>query len=60
MPPRPRPPRRTPKAVVYRRRLIALGVLVAGFLVAWFAVDGVGGGGGSDATPTTAAVAPRA
>ena len=57
MPPRPRPPRRTPKAVVWRRRLLALGVLVAGFLVAWFAVDSVGGGG-SKSTATTLAVAP--
>ena len=57
MPPRPRPPRRTPKAVVWRRRLLALGVLVAGFLVAWFAVDSVGGGG-SKSTATTFAVAP--
>jgi peptidoglycan lytic transglycosylase G len=59
MPPRPRPPRRTPKAVVYRRRLVALGVLIAGFLIAWFAVDRVGGGGGNDPKPTTAAVAPK-
>ncbi len=58
MPPRPRPPRRTPKAVVWRRRLVAFGVLVAGFLLAWFAVDSVGGGGSKPA-PTTIAVAPR-
>jgi UPF0755 protein len=58
MPPRPRPPRRTPKAVVWRRRLVAFGVLIAGFLVAWFAVDSVGGGG-SKPEPTTIAAAPR-
>jgi peptidoglycan lytic transglycosylase G len=56
MPPRRRPPRRTPKAVVYRRRLVALAVLVAGFAIAWFAVESVGGG---DSRPaTTAVVAP--
>jgi UPF0755 protein len=43
MPPRPRPPRRTPRSVVWRRRLVALGVLVAGFAIAWFAVASVGG-----------------
>jgi uncharacterized YceG family protein len=42
-PPRPRPPRRPPKAVVYRRRLVAVGVLVAGILIAWFAVESVRG-----------------
>jgi uncharacterized YceG family protein len=43
MPPRPRPPQRTPRSVVYRRRLVALGVLIAGFAAAWFAVASVGG-----------------
>ncbi len=43
MPPRPRPPRRTPRSVVYRRRIVALVVLVAAFAVAWFAVASVGG-----------------
>ena len=43
MPPRPRPPRRTPRSVVWRRRLVALGVLVAGFAIAWVAVASVGG-----------------
>jgi UPF0755 protein len=57
MPPRPRPPRRTPKAVVWRRRLVALGVLGVGFLLAWFAVESVGGGA-SKPNPTTLAVAP--
>jgi UPF0755 protein len=58
MPPRPRSPRRTPKGVVWRRRIVAFGVLVAGFLVAWFAVDSVGGGR-SKPEPTTIAQAPR-
>ena len=59
MPPRARPPRRppTPKSVVYRRRLIALAVLVAGFAIAWFVVASVSsGGGGGEPKPTTAAV----
>jgi uncharacterized YceG family protein len=43
MPPRPRPPQRTARSVVYRRRLVALGVLIAGFAAAWFAVASVGG-----------------
>ena len=43
MPPRPRPPRRTPRSVVWRRRLVALGVLVAAFAIAWVAVASVGG-----------------
>jgi peptidoglycan lytic transglycosylase G len=56
IPPRPRPPRRTPRAVVYRRRLVAIAVLVAGFLIAWFAVGSIGGGN----TPSaTAPVVPR-
>jgi UPF0755 protein len=58
MPPRPRPRRRTPKGVVWRRRLVAFGVLNLGFLVAWFAVESVGGGG-TKPEPTTLAVAPR-
>jgi uncharacterized YceG family protein len=43
MPPRPRPPKRTPRSVVYRRRIVALVVLVAAFAIAWFAVASVGG-----------------
>jgi uncharacterized YceG family protein len=44
MPPRPRAPQRTPRAVVYRRRIVALAVLVAGFAAAWFVVGSIGGG----------------
>ena len=57
MPPRPRPPRRTPRSVVYRRRLVAFGVLVAGFAAAWFAVGSIGGGSKPE---TTAPLPPRA
>jgi UPF0755 protein len=57
MPPRSRPPRRTPRSVVYRRRLVALLVLALGFGIAWFAVESVGGGGSSK-PQTTVAVAP--
>ena len=59
MPPRPRPPQRTPRSVVYRRRLVALGVLIAGFAVAWFAVAGVGGNDKPTPPPTTALAAPK-
>lgn len=63
MPPRPRPPRRPPRSVIYRRRLVAVAVLVtvlgASFLIAWFAVDSVGGRDRSEPKPTTAAVAPK-
>jgi UPF0755 protein len=51
MPPRPRPPRRTPRSVVYRRRLVALVVLIAGFAIAWAIVSSFGGSGkGKQAT----------
>jgi UPF0755 protein len=43
MPPRPRPPVRTPRAVVYRRRAVAIAVLVAGFAAAWFIVRSIHG-----------------
>jgi UPF0755 protein len=58
MPPRRRPPRRTPRSVVYRRRLVALGVLAAGFAIAWFAVGTVRGGGEEPTTTTAAVVLP--
>ena len=45
MPPRPRASQRTPRAVVYRRRIAALAVLLAGFAAAWFIVGSIGGGG---------------
>ena len=59
MPPRPRPPRRTPRFVVYRRRLVAVAVLAAGFAVAWFAVGSVRGGGEEPTTTAAAVVPPR-
>jgi UPF0755 protein len=55
MPPRPRPPRRTPRSVVWRRRLVALGVLVAAFVIAWVAVASVGGKDEPPPPPTVAA-----
>ena len=58
MPPRPRPPRRMPRTVVYGRRLVALAVLGAGFAIAWFAVGSVRGGSDEPKT-TTPAVPPR-
>jgi UPF0755 protein len=59
MPPRPRPPTRTPKAVVYRRRLIAVGVLAAAVLVAWLAVAGVGGNDKPKPPPATVLAKPK-
>ncbi len=59
MPPRPRPPQRTPRSVVWRRRLVALVVLVAGFAVAWFAVASVGGNDKPKPPPTTVIAAPK-
>jgi uncharacterized YceG family protein len=56
MPPRPRPPKRTPRSVVYRRRIVALVVLAAAVAVAWFAVASVGGN--DKPAPATTAVAP--
>jgi UPF0755 protein len=55
MPPRPRPPRRTPRSVVWRRRLVALGVLVAAFAIAWVAVASVGGKDKAPPPPSVAA-----
>ena len=55
MPPRPRPPRRTPRSLVWRRRLIALGVVVAAFAIAWVAVASVGGKEKAPPPPTVAA-----
>jgi UPF0755 protein len=59
MPPRPRPPKRTPRAVVYRRRLVAVGVLVAAVLVAWFAIASVGGNDKPKPPATTAIARPK-
>jgi peptidoglycan lytic transglycosylase G len=50
IPPRTRPRGRTPRSVVYRRRLAALAVLAGGFVVAWFAVGSIGGGGSKPET----------
>jgi UPF0755 protein len=59
MPPRPRPPRRTPKSVVYRRRIVALAVLVAAVAVAWFAVASVGGNDKKPPPAPTVVAAPK-
>jgi UPF0755 protein len=59
MPPRPRPPTRTPKAVVYRRRLIAVGVLAAAVLLAWLAVASVGGNDKPKPPPPTVLAKPK-
>jgi UPF0755 protein len=59
MPPRERPPRRTPRSVVYRRRLVAVVVLAAGFAAAWFVVGSIGGGSGSKRNTTTVALPPK-
>jgi UPF0755 protein len=59
MPPRPRQPRRTPRSVVYRRRAVAVAVLVAGFAIAWFAVASVGGNDKPPPPPPKTAIAAR-
>ena len=59
MPPRPRPPARTPKAVVYRRRLVAVGVLAAAVLVAWLAIASVGGNDKPKPPPATVIAKPK-
>ncbi len=57
MPPRPRPPRRTPRSVVYRRRLLALVVLLAGLAVAWFAIASGGSSNKPKPPPPTTVLA---
>jgi UPF0755 protein len=57
-PSRRRPARRVRRSIIYRRRLVGLGVVAAGFVVAWFAVGAVRGGENEPAT-TTAVVPPR-
>jgi UPF0755 protein len=57
--PSPPPPRRTPRSVVYRRRLVAVGVLAAGFLAAWFGIGSLQGGSDEPEATTTAVVPPR-
>jgi len=59
MPPRPRPPRHTPRSVVWRRRVVALGVLVAAFAIAWVAVASVGGKKKAKPSPPTVLAAPK-
>ncbi len=59
MPPRQRPPRRTPRSVVYRRRLAALAVLVAAIAAVWFIVASVKGGNDTKTQPTVAVAAPK-
>jgi UPF0755 protein len=59
MPPRPRPPRRTPRSVIYRRRLGALALLLGGFAAAWFAVSSIKGGDEPAKTQPTVVVAPK-
>jgi UPF0755 protein len=59
MPPRQRPPRRTPRSVIYRRRLLAFAVLIAALAVGWFAVTSIKGGGGSKAQPSTTPLPPK-
>src|SRR5438034_3968622 len=59
MPPRQRPPRRTPRSVIYRRRFAAIAVLIAGFAIAWFAVASIKSGGGTKAKPPTTPLPPK-
>ena len=59
MPPRQRPPRRTPRSVVYRRRLGALAVLVAAIAAVWFIVASVKGGNDTKTQPTVPVAAPK-
>jgi uncharacterized YceG family protein len=59
MPPRPRPPRRTPRSVIYRRRFAALAVLIIGFAGAWFAVSSIKSSGGTKAQTATVPPPPK-
>jgi UPF0755 protein len=59
MPPRQRPQRRTPRGVIYRRRLAALAVLIAALAIAWFAIAGIKGGNSTKTQPPTVPVAPK-
>jgi UPF0755 protein len=58
IPPQPRPRERTPRGVILRRRLVALGVLLAALLGVGFALASVRGGDASKPA-TTAVVAPN-
>jgi len=59
MPPRQRPPRRTPRSVVYRRRLAALAVFAAVIAAVWFIVASVKGGNDTKTQPTIPVAAPK-
>jgi peptidoglycan lytic transglycosylase G len=59
MPPRQRPPRRTPRSVVYRRRLAAVAVLVVAIAAVWFIVSSVKGGNGTTTQATVPVAAPK-
>jgi UPF0755 protein len=59
MPPRPRPPARTPRSVVYRRRIVALVVLLLAAGAAWFAVASVGGNDKKPPPAPTVALPPK-
>ena len=59
MPPRPRPPKRTPRSVLYRRRIVALAVLIGAVAVAWFAVASVGGNDKKPPPAPTVVAAPK-
>ena len=58
IPPQPRPRERTPPAVIMRRRLVALAVLLAALIGLGFAIASIRGEGSSKPA-TTAVVAPK-
>ena len=61
IPPQPRRPerRRPPRGTVVRRRLVAVGVLLAAVVGVGFAIASVGGGSGKQKPATTAVAAPK-
>ena len=61
IPPQPRRPerRRPPRGTVVRRRLVAVGVLLAAVIGVGFAIASVGGGSGKHKPATTAVAAPK-
>jgi UPF0755 protein len=58
IPPQPRRREHTPRGVILRRRLVAVGVLLAGLVGVGFAIASVHGGGGTKPA-TTAIAAPK-